>query len=442
MMERCFHHKSKRFSMGNVFAGIIIVCLLLTGCGLGGGNTDGKTEVVFWQPDVTTWQPMYQKLATMFMDTHPDIRVKVVNIPEEGYVEKLNTAFAGNSGPDMWVGFYAIDEYKRGYIQQLDEFIERDNWDMDQYFQPAVNNRAQGEDGKYYGLPRDVSMSVVIYNKDLFDTYNVAYPQAGWTLEDFRNTAKALTHAQDNVYGTDITHALFETPLPWNNGVDLYSDDGWTAQGYLDSPKMIDYLQEIQDMVKDGSVVPSKMMETMSGEYPAFVSQAAAMSAGALWGYSTLKDLDFNWGAVPYPVGEAEYSWVDAVPYHMNASSRNKDATWEFMKFMSGPEAGVEIMKEMTWASPVIDAWRESGLEDDEKLSVYLEEGTKTAKLASYLRNSTVFDVTWGSTLEDGLNEIFDPLDGRPMADPAQKLMEMAQAIQEELDNGKSKQRE
>jgi ABC-type glycerol-3-phosphate transport system substrate-binding protein len=62
------------------------------------------TEIVFWQLDGPTWMPLYKDLIKKFEDSHPDIKVKMTNIPEEGYFEKLNTAFAAGKGPDMWGG--------------------------------------------------------------------------------------------------------------------------------------------------------------------------------------------------------------------------------------------------------------------------------------------------------------------------------------------------
>lgn len=46
---------------------------------------------------------------------------------------------------------------------------------------------------QYYTLPKDYSDIAVYYNKKLFDEAGVAYPQAGWTWDDFYATAKQLT---------------------------------------------------------------------------------------------------------------------------------------------------------------------------------------------------------------------------------------------------------
>ena len=45
-------------------------------------------------------------------------------------------------------------------------------------------------DGSVYGFPRDISVEVLYYNKDIFDEAGVAYPDDTWTWDDFLAAAE------------------------------------------------------------------------------------------------------------------------------------------------------------------------------------------------------------------------------------------------------------
>ncbi len=39
--------------------------------------------------------------------------------------------------------------------------------------------------GVQYGMPKGMDVVVVAYNKKIFDKYGVAYPEEGWTWDEF-----------------------------------------------------------------------------------------------------------------------------------------------------------------------------------------------------------------------------------------------------------------
>ncbi|MDB4867988.1 MAG: sugar transporter substrate-binding protein [Cohnella sp.] len=400
------------------------------------------TEIVFWQLDGPTWLPLYKDLIKKFEDSHPDIKVKMTNIPEEGYFEKLNTAFAAGKGPDMWGGWYSPDEFDRGYIANIDPFIQKDGLDMNKYFQPITGLRLKGKDGHYYGLPRDMSNAVILYNKDLFDKYKVPYPVEGWTLDDFRNMAKQLTHKENKVYGTDLftsdLNGISGNPILWNMGGDVTSDDGWTIKGYLDSPTTIKLFEYAQSVAKDGSDVPTSIIDSMGDAGP-FASGNVGMTIGWLWGYNTIKKAGFKTGAVPFPKPQgstSNYSWSETVSWYMNAKSKHQDAVWQFMKFMSGEDIGKDVVKDFTWGPPMPKIWEDNGLDKDEVLKVFLDQAKLDTKAPHYDRNRSWYDVS--NLFVQAYTDIVNPVDGRSYKDPKTVLPKVADEMQKKLDELKA----
>ena len=72
------------------------------------------------------------------------------------------------------------------------------DFDFSKFYPQTV--KALSWKGKIYAVPRDVSNLVIFYNKDIFDKYNVPYPNPNWTMQDFLIIAEKLTH-RPNVFG-------------------------------------------------------------------------------------------------------------------------------------------------------------------------------------------------------------------------------------------------
>ena len=93
----------------------------------------------------------------------------------------------------------------------------------DDYFSKALENFTYKN--KIYAVPRDVSNLVIYYNKNLFDKYKIKYPQSGWSMQDYLDTAKKF--AQKGIWGTSYeTDMLFWSPYLMSNGASVLSDDG------------------------------------------------------------------------------------------------------------------------------------------------------------------------------------------------------------------------
>jgi multiple sugar transport system substrate-binding protein len=401
-----------------------------------------KAEVVMWNPDIATWQPLYDKLKKDFETTYPEITLKVVNIPQAAYAEKLNAAFAAGNGPDVWVNYYPTSEYARGYIESLDDYMKADTIDAKQYFQPISDLRGKGTDGKTYALPRDVSMTMIVYNKDLFDKYKVPYPKNDWTIDDFRKTAKDLTHKSDKVFGTDLINdkTLPGSPLIWNLGGDMIGDDGFKAAGLLDGEPMVKAFDLFKNVAADGSNIPSDVLDTLpkGSDNPALVTGTVGMSRLELWGYSSLKDLTFKWGVVPFPKASASsesYAWVDTVNWHMNAKSKHKNEAWAAIKYLTGKEAAAIIAKDQTWMPSNKQVWLDNGWDKDEKLGAFFAEGNKKTKISVRLR-STMYSQAINTAYKKAFKDVIFPLDGKP-ADAAKALKDAATEAQGIMDKAK-----
>ena len=89
-------------------------------------------------------------------------------------------------------------------------------------------------DGRQLGLPRDLNVIALFYNKTMFDAAKVPYPDDTWDWAKLSEVAKQLTLDTDGDGTTDQWGLYTETTdmenywssLVWQNGGDILAADG------------------------------------------------------------------------------------------------------------------------------------------------------------------------------------------------------------------------
>src|SRR5579875_4045719 len=99
------------------------------------------TTLTVWMDAPTGGYPDQQPSVAAFEKLYPQIKVNIVDVPNAGYNQKVQTALAGGQAPDVWLWFGAVDEFARGNIQDLTPYIKRDHLDTNQWFQPITSLR-------------------------------------------------------------------------------------------------------------------------------------------------------------------------------------------------------------------------------------------------------------------------------------------------------------
>ena len=151
-----------------------------------------------------------EKWEEQFAEFEAMTGIKIVHeyVPWPETVERYLTMAAGDDLPDVamlsaqWHRTLAT----RGVLSELtqDQFSALDLGD----FWPRLL-AAYNYDGVQYGLPTDLDLQLIYYNKDLFDAAGVAYPEAGWNWDDYIAIAKALTAGE----GVGKTYGSLRVPV-------------------------------------------------------------------------------------------------------------------------------------------------------------------------------------------------------------------------------------
>ena len=388
----------KRFLFILMLAALVLPVLAVQG-------QDQQPVVVTWWAtergrDTAATRELHFQLARAFEKEHPGIQVAVSLYPSSGFSTRIVTAIAAGEGPDIWYNYYAPDIATQGFLEDLTPYVEQS--DVANGWFESARRRAVYKD-HYYGVPRDAVSGFVAYNKDIFDAAGVAYPEDGWTVADFRDLAIKLTNLDNDNYGAGGIvggdGCMLWSPFSFNLGAELTSPDGRNVEGYMDSPESINAMKWCLDLVTEDKVTSPAEMGDQFGEIT-FMSGKVAMQSLSDWEIPALMEQDqFNWGVVAPPRFDENTDvvpWADSYIYYMWNGSQHKDAAWQLMEWLAGPEAQKMAADAGVWSPNSPAVWQELGWDKDPIKSVSYNQLVNSTLTPNYLRSQFFFDCVYG----------------------------------------------
>jgi|APTNR8051073442_1049403.scaffolds.fasta_scaffold00293_11 multiple sugar transport system substrate-binding protein len=314
--------------------------LLLTGCG---PKPDADPRpLVTWMVPVKWDRPHIEAMVRRFEAAHPEIRVKLMWVPATQYQTKFKTLAAAGQAPDLvecgdvWIA------YMLPFMQDVSAFVAADAEEIQlDDFYPEVLKACQHE-GRYYFLASGMNVSLLYYNRTLFDRAGVAYPTDTWTWDDYLAAGQAIMQLPDagkgGVWGADLMTGWWGEWLIFvrQAGGRLFNDD--LTECLLDRPEAVAGLRMYMDRVFKYRFAP----ESGFGPNNEFASGKLAMWYGGhieRWKtYNAIPGLD--WDIQVLPIGPAGRTGGEIAvrAYGITRTSKHPEAAWELMKFMVSPE--------------------------------------------------------------------------------------------------------
>lgn len=386
----------------------------------------GKDDIVtvtWWGTergrDTAQTRELHFQLARAFEETHPNTKIAVSLFPSKGFSTRVLTAISANQGPDIWYHYFAPDIAAQGFLEDLTPYMEASGVNPEERWFPIGQQRAV-YNGRYYGVPRDATAGFIAYNKDMFDAAGLDYPVEGWTIADYRDAAIALTDAAKDQYGIGAivgsTGCFQWSTFSYNMGADFVSPDGKQVAGYIDTPEAINALKFCLDLTATDKVAAPAGLQEQFGEL-VFLSGQVGMQHVSTWELPALNEqATFNWGVVAPPrfnETTEEIAWTDSYILYLWSGSPHKQRAWEFLDWLSGPEAAKIMAETGIWTPAVKATWEEMGWPEDKVLGVVWKELNKETRVANYERSQFygdcvggIFDDLWTNYVELGETDI------------------------------------
>ena len=290
-----------------------------------------------------------QAIVDAFHATTPKITVKVTVSDWDPYWDKLQTSIAGGDAPDVFAmdGPLFPDYQTRDVLLDLKPFIDRDGYDLGQLADQAVSD-FKTPDGQF-GVPRDLNVVALYYNKKMFDTAGIPYPDDTWDWAKLVEVAKQLTlkgaggkTSQWGFYTESTDMENYWSELVWQNGGDIISADHKTS--LVGSDQAAGGIQFLQDLIWKHKVMPDAAITDALGD--AFEQGQAAMEANGSWLVATHQAAGLDFGIAPLPKGPAgQATSINPTGAVVYKGTKSPEAAWAFVKYLASPAAQTKLME-------------------------------------------------------------------------------------------------
>ena len=287
-----------------------------------------------------------------------DSGVEVV-MEEVVYAEielKTSTGYISNTNPDLLYGHHRwlFINFLKGIYMEIDEMLASDapaDWD-DVYPSTIAGNQLDGKNFSVPGVVHPGGNIAVMYNKTMLAEKGLPEPQAGWTMNDWEELARAAADPAAGVFGLGFdgmnsfhyysnTSRSFGAPDSTDSWV--MNADG-TALTYN-----TDLHREIAAWyvkLMDDKVAPRKANAIDGGLFVAGLSATHATIVGGVTTALAAIDGKFEMDAVLLPVGPQgrQGSCYSGNMHMMSSKTAHPEEAWGLMKLFSSGEAGVSMV--------------------------------------------------------------------------------------------------
>jgi N,N'-diacetylchitobiose transport system substrate-binding protein len=335
-------------------AGAAALTLATAGCAGSSGSDAGSASssapaalsgtVTVWLMSGSAPTTLTDALNKEFETAHPGVKVKYEVQQWDGIQQKLTTALAGGTPPDVieigntQTPAFAAD----GSLTDLTD--AKNDFNGAQWLKGLA---ASGEfDGKVYGVPFYAANREVIYRKDMFEQAGIA--KTPTSNDEWLDAIGKLK----TKFGSDPDFQALYMPgqnwyallsFIWDNGGDIAQANGKSFKATLDSAGAkagLDFYKKLVDT--SGTKAPKDADEAKPQQATVYGAGKVAMMIGAPWELATAAKTDASLTdksaafAIPSKTaGQTAPVFLGGSNLAIPANSKNAAAAKEYIKLLS-----------------------------------------------------------------------------------------------------------
>jgi multiple sugar transport system substrate-binding protein len=311
----------------------------MTGCGASAptgsaGSQSGKVTLTYWSGFTGGDEATYVALVNKFNATHPTIKVDMTIQPWDSIAQKLPTAMASGSGPDIATPDYNVGTIRQyisnGLVAPIDQLLGSGANQVPASVLPVAVKDAFTVNGHLYAAPANWATLELYYNKTMFAKAGISGPPA--TMAQLESDAVKLTVKSGSTvkqYGIAIADHSTIAMWPifiWANGGDILTPNGCSA---LDEPKTVQAVSTWSSLIVKKDITQVGLAGQDADNLVS--AQKAAMEINGPWATGEYTPAHVNYGLAPVPAGPAgSVTTASSVPMVLNAKSPHKAAALTF----------------------------------------------------------------------------------------------------------------
>jgi raffinose/stachyose/melibiose transport system substrate-binding protein len=327
--------------------------LVLTACtGSGRPATSAATEAggtttiryLVGQPEDPSDLEFTKADIAEFEKANPDVKVQLDVIPNANVRTVIQTQLRSGEGPDVFgydvgPGFAGVLA-NAGLLYDLTDAYQKFGWKTFDWAKARATYN-----GKVVGIPNELEMIGVFYNKDLFAKYGLSEPKNLADLEAAAEKFKAngitpfAFSDQEGWEGGHILSMILSGTVGPQGQQDLV--DGkvpWTSQPVVDAIDLF-----FNQFNQRGFLPKSPAAITYDNSNALFYQGKAAMTPTGSWLYSDIdKNAKFDAGFIPFPTADGVGAFATGLGsgIFINANSTKSEAALKFLNWGQSAEHG------------------------------------------------------------------------------------------------------
>lgn len=293
----------------------------------------------------------------------PHITLKGIR-PDKGTT--IDELLASGTVPDLFVGSKgALPNQLNGLklTTDISGLIASNQYDVSKLDPVTIDIMHKAASGQIVGLPLNLNVNALYYNKDLFDRFGVAYPKDGMTWDDAYEIAKKLTRSEQNVQYRGFSDRWGDTFFAANPFELPYLDPKEEKSTFLN-----ERWKTIADNWLRFYTLPGLTFDLKTAfkeeDRKVFQTGISGMTVMAL----NIPSWEFNWDVVSVPT----YKEKPGVGLQANArfnyimnGSKNQQAAFEVAAYMTTPEYQLQLAKDGQFPVLTDESIRKAYMEND-----------------------------------------------------------------------------
>lgn len=349
---------------------------IITGCGGGGGDEaagEGETKTIdfmhLWpEGSSADHNRIVSDIIAEYEEQNPDVNVELEVLSNEQYKDKLQVLSTSGELPDVGMTWPAgfMEPYVDGEMfAPLDDILDEDG--LREEF-VASTAEAYEVDGSTYGLPLELNVATVFYNKAIFDEYGLEEPSTYEEMEEIiatlnENDVDPIALGNRDRWTGSLWYMYFADRI---GGADVLNN-AIDRSGSFEDPALIEAAAKTQELV-DMDAFSSGFNGLADEEAKSmFMSGQAAMYLIATWdlpNYTTNEDVpqefrdSVDYFSFPTVDGEGdENSFVGGpgVGLFVSENSDVKEESKDFVKYFTEQWGDTAVQEAGVIPATVVD---------------------------------------------------------------------------------------
>jgi len=320
---------------------IIIIIICLSGC----SSKIKKGVLNYWDTfgSVDLMGKVLRDQLKEYAKTHPEIKIKIQHIQWERMNEKLMTAIAAGSPPDIVLldRFVTASYAVRNALTPLDNYIKETGLKEEDYWECCWKECQYNN--KMWAIPHHTDVRVLYYNTEHFEEAGLDPEKPPKTWQELLEYSKKLTKRDELGRLTRIgfipgySQGRWFHIWAWANGGELMKDNQITCY----SPENVEALKW---MVKLNNWYGSKSIQSAqqgfgSRDMDPFLTGKLSMCINGDWNLGNIKqykpDLKFKIAYPPVPESKPPVSWSGGFAFVIPKGSINEKESWKLIKHLT-----------------------------------------------------------------------------------------------------------